>query len=343
MVVLAACSVAPSVAPTPSRPEKTPEPTPGPSLATFALGMSASDLRRWGHLLPDFGAEYYRAWPDEDAVMAMLAEDATFSDPTDGDLVTGTEALQGFVRTIAAAYPDLRYSITDALWGGRRGLFELEVTGIWPPWVPAPANPPPLHEVQILEIDLGQPLVHRAELAMPVAELEMFPLGCFQDNGCSAEYRQLVERYVSAWSSGDEARVAALYRDDATFDDPMLGLREIGAQEIGRLIHVRFGRATDVGFDVLRTYAQTNGYSYPTSRQPLLGAVIGIGLRYRWTGVIGGHQESLESFTLLRYANWTPAGLVDDPDGRIVEELVFHDTGSLASWLDALGTGWPAG
>jgi len=163
----------------------------------------------------------------------------------------------------------------------------------------------------------------------------MFPLGCFRDQGCSDQYQQLVNGYISAWSSGDAAQIAALYRDDAVFTDSMLGLSAEGAQEIGQLGQSRFSPGADIRIDVLDRFVQTNGYGQPYSKHPFVGAIIAAPFQCRVTMTVNGQPTSLESFTFLRYASWTPAGLDTDPDGRIIEERVFHDAASLASWLEA--------
>ncbi len=305
----------------------------GPA-ATLAPALSSTQISQADATTRAFGERYFGAWPVADEISAQLADDAVFSDPTDGDLLTG-KGLTQMLSTMQSAFPDLAYQVNHVFLSTDGALYELEVDGIWPPWVPEPASHPVGHEMQAVRLE-GD-LLGATELAFPVSELEMFPLGCFRDHGCSDQYDQLVTDYVSAWTSGDAKQIAALYRDDAVFTDSLLGLKAEGARQIGSLGQERFGPATDVSIEVLGTYAQTNRYLVSTSAQPFLGAIIGAGVHYRATMSMNGQEVSLESFTLLRYATFSPGGLDTDPDGRIVEERVFHDAASLTSWLQAAG------
>lgn len=314
--------------PAPATPTVVPAtPTIAPVMSTEAIHQVDADRRA-------FGERYFGALPDVQAVSPQLADDATFYDPTDGDLYRGRNLMERLLLTVQGSYPDLDYTIMNVYLSSDGALYQLEATGLWPPWVPTPPDHPPVHEIQAVRLEDG--LLGYTEFAFPVDEMEMFPLGCFRDHGCSDQYEQLVNGYVSAWSSGDAAQIAALYRDDAVFTDSMLGLSAHGAPEIGQLAQTRFGGASDVSIEVLNSYTQTNGYAYPYSKHPYVGAIIAAVVGYRATATVNGQAASLDSFTFLRFASWTPAGLDTDPDGRIVEERVFHDAASLSSWLDAM-------
>ena len=317
LLVTGACSTASS-----------PEPTLAPALSNTEI--SQADVR-----MHDFGERYFNAWPISDEVAPQLADDATFTDPTSGDALAGKASITRMVGLMEVGFPDLDYRIDGVFLSADGALYELEADGLWPPFVPTPANHPPVGEIQATRVE-GD-LLKTTELAFPVSDLEMFPLGCFADHGCSDQYDQWVSDYVSAWSSGDAGKIAALYRDDAVFTDSLLGLDVTGAAEIGRLGQTRFGPAAGVSIEVLGRYAQTDTYKTPYSADPNLGAIIGVGVHYRATMTIDGQEVSLESFALLHYATFTPLGLDADPDGRIVDEQVFHDAESLASWLDAAG------
>lgn len=305
----------------------------GGATPTLASGLSETDINQADTDMRAFGDSYFSAWPGQQAVSPQVADSATFYDPTDGDLFSGKPAIQQLLSTIGRAYPELEYRIENVFLSIDGAVYFLEADGLWPPWVPTPPNHPPVHEIQAVRLADG--LLSSTELAFPVSEMEMFPLGCFRDQRCSNQYQQLVNGYVSAWSSGDAAQIAALYRDDAVFTDSLLGLSAEGAQEIGQLGQTRFGTASDVSIEVLDEYTQTNGYGVPYSDHPFVGAIIAAAIRYRATMTVSGQPTTRESFAFLRFASWRPAGLDTDPDGRIVEERVFHDAASLSSWLEA--------
>ena len=303
--------------------------------AALTPALSSAELSQADASMRDFGERYLGAWPMSDAIAPQLADDATFTDPTSGDALAGKDSVTRMITVMESAFPDLEYRINGMYLAADGALYELEADGLWPPFVPTPANHPPVGEIQAMRVD-GD-LLKATELAFPVSDLELFPLGCFSDHGCSDEYDALVSDYVAAWSSGEAGKIAALYRDDAVFTDSLLGLNVTGAQEIGRLGQTRFGPATRVSIEVLGRYAQTYTYKTPYSGDPYLGSIIGVGIHYRAAMTTEGQEMSLDSFSLLHYATFTPLGLDADPDGRITDERVFHDAASLASWLQAAG------
>lgn len=306
----------------------------GGAVPTLASGLSTTDISQADADVRAFAESYYGAQPNADEVAPQVADDATFYDPTDGDWITGKSSIWQLMMTISGAFPDLAYRVTDVFVSADGALYQLEADGLWPPWVATPPNHPPVHEIQAVHLADG--LLSSTELAFPVSEMEMFPLGCFRDQGCSDQYQQLVNGYISAWSSGDAAQIAALYRDDAVFTDSLLGLSAQGAHQIGQLAQTRFGAEGQVNLEVVDKYAQTYGYGVAYSKHPYVGAVIAAPIRYRATMTVSGQPTTRESFTFLRFASWTPAaGLSTEPDGRIVEERVFHDAASLSSWLEA--------
>lgn len=306
----------------------------GGAVPTLASGWSTTDISQADAHVRAFADSFFGAIPNADEVAPQVADDATFYDPTDGDWIPGRPSIWQLMNTMSGAFPDLAYRVTDVFVSTDGALYQLEVDGLWPPWVATPPNHPPVHEIQAVHLADG--LLSSTELAFPVSEMEMFPLGCFRDQGCSDQYEQLVSGYVSAWSSGDASQIAALYRDDAVFTDSLLGLNAQGAQQIGQLAQTRFGAEGQVNLEIVDKYAQTYGYGVAYSQHPYVGAVIAAAIRYRATITVSGQPTTRGSFTFLRFASWRPgAGLSSDPDGRIVEERVFHDAASLSSWLEA--------
>ncbi len=47
--------------------------------------------------------------------------------------------------------------------------------------------------------------------------------------GGPEQLKEIADKYLAAWASGDKAQISALYHPDAVFSDSMLGLQ---AQEL---------------------------------------------------------------------------------------------------------------
>ncbi len=107
--------------------------------------------------------------------------------------------------------------------------------------------------------------------------------GCLVPDGCGSEVRDLVDRYLAAWSSGDPAEISDLYRDDATFADSLLGLEASGAADIGLLSERRFGSDSTAVCSPSDIYVQTNDGDPATTdnTDPDGGKIAGVALVYR--------------------------------------------------------------
>lgn len=131
--------------------------------------------------------------------------------------------------------------------------------------------------------------------------LEMGSSGCFAPGrGGSEQLQEIVDRYQKAWSSGDKAQIAALYRQDASFSDTMLGLQAQGPAAIAELSDKRFGSASKITFKLIDLYALTNGPDPPTEQLPDQGAIVGLGIHYRRTLAVEGTPKTVEGTHHLR-------------------------------------------
>jgi hypothetical protein len=137
-----------------------------------------------------------------------------------------------------------------------------------------------------------------------------------------AASRGLVDRYLSAWSGRDGRAVGALYGENATLLDSVLGVRRIGRDAIGSF-------AAEHGGAPLRLDAIPGGggpalYGYwPEYRGPLTAYLTYTG--DDGTGCPGGVTAQLQI-----------------EKGRIVAERRYHDVASMRSCVSAseLPDGW---
>jgi hypothetical protein len=165
------------------------------------------------------------------------------------------------------------------------------------------------------------------------SSLELMTFGVFAPGkGGPEQLKEIADRYLAAWASGDKARIAALYHEDASFSDTMLGLQAQGASAIAALGEKRFGAGGPVTFEIIDLYAQTNTYQPPTEQQPKQGAIIAVGIRYRCNQIVDGKPTSVESLTTFQLGTRMGKGLFLfdlDPNGLIHREEVFYDADSL--------------
>jgi hypothetical protein len=154
------------------------------------------------------------------------------------------------------------------------------------------------------------------------------PCGCFANDGCP-KARDIVDRYVSAWTSGESNRIAALHADDAVFSDSLHGIDAIGSEEISSLADERFGSDQEITLEVVAVYARTNDHHAPTEALPEQGAVIGVAIQHR----VLTHDTAeviFESLTAFELGARHSDSFDPHPDGLITREEVFHDSATLA-------------
>jgi photosystem II stability/assembly factor-like uncharacterized protein len=273
---------------------------PPTTSTTVPVAMSKAEIAQWKTDAIAFNDRFYGAWPDADATFTQFADDAAFYDPSNGDFLIE----------------------------GKKAANRLIVDTIWPPWVPEPANHAPVGTLEVFGFRNGQ--VTRYEEWFWAATLEMLGYGVFAPGkGGSEQLQKIADRYVAAWSSGDKARIAALYNKDATFSDTMRGLHAQGPGDIAELAGKRFGSAGKTAFEVIDLYVQTNGPDPPTEQLPKQGAIIGVGIHYRCNLVMDGKSATVEGLTTFELGTRQGSTFAPDPNGLITREEVFYDADSL--------------
>jgi ketosteroid isomerase-like protein len=292
--------------------------------------MSAAEIGQQKTDAAAFVDGFYGAFPDADAMLANFADDATFYDPCDGDfLLKGKRVILGMQRDFNE-YVHAQGGTFDpkALYlSGDAAASSNVMENLWPPWTPEPADIPPTITLEVFRFKNGR--VASWDIWNEAPSLELVSCGCFAPGkGGSEQLQAIAEKYLAAWDSGDKARIAALYHPDAVFTDTLLGLQAQGPTAISELGEQRFWSASDITFEVVDLYAQTNGYPPPTEDQPELGAITAVGIHYRCNLVIEGRPATVDGLTTFQLGT-LQGTFVPDPNGLITREEVFYDADSL--------------
>ncbi len=199
---------------------------------------------------------------------------------------------------------------------------------VWRPGVAEPADHPPMGMLHVLHFKDG--LVAGWDLWWAAATLETWRVGVFAPGrGGSQQLRDMADRYLAAWASGDTARIAALYHEDASFSDTMRGLQAQGPAAIAELSDTRFGSAGTATFEVIDLYAQTNTPYVPIEVLPDRGAITAVGIHNRYTLVVDGRPAPVESLTTFELGTRQAQSFALDPNGLITREEVFYDADNL--------------
>jgi hypothetical protein len=274
-----------------------------------------------------FSDAYHRSWPDIDLALERFANSAVFYDPADGDFIIEGKAvvpmLRGFAAYMAGVEPVMEEVFVSADGACFRALYG---HGYWPPWSVEPADHPPVVGLDVFHFE-GES-VTGLDIWFEDGTLETLGFGCFAANGCP-QLATIVDRYVTAWISGDPSQIAALYDDNATFTDSLLQIDAVGPEEISGIAGARFGEG-DVTLEVVEIYAQTNGPDAPTDTDSEIGEVIAVGLHYRISSP-SADFTSFESLTTFEFGTRQANGFTPHPDGLITREEVFHNPDSLAT------------
>lgn len=287
--------------------------------------VSVAELRDMHAEAVAFADRTQEAWPDIDEHFGEFADEATFYDPSDGDfLVEGRANIIAIHRVMGIVFPDREWETTGLFLSADGAAYHVTWFDLWPPWVPEPAEHPPLEGLELYRFE--DDLVTSNEIWFPSkgVGIEFADAGCFAD-GCLAELLTIADRYLAAWQSRNAGRVAGLYDDHAVFTDSLLGLEAEGADAIGDLADKRFGSVGDITLDVILPYYQTYDTGPPTEEEPEAGRIIGVGIHYRLTASIDGDVTTVDSLTTFDI----------DPQGAITREEVFHDSDSLMATASA--------
>ncbi len=284
-----------------------------------AAVMSGAEIGQWKADAAAFGDRFYGAWPDADAVVAIVdaeyADDAVYYDPSNGEFgIEGKQNIMAACRQFFAVYPDLHPQVTGMYLSTNTAVYRLSEEGA----------------LELYPFKDGR--ATRADHWWSVAGLEAWGDGCFAPGYNGAEQLQeIAERYLDSWSSGEQDRIAALYGEDARFSDTMFGLQAEGSEAIAELGSKRFGPDSTVTFEIIDLYAQTNGTDPPTEQLPEHGAIIGVGIHYRATVVAGSRSATIDGLTTFELGTRIGQAFALDPDGLIDREEVFYDVDSLVA------------
>jgi ketosteroid isomerase-like protein len=277
--------------------------------------ISKAEIQAWQTEKFDFFEENLGAWPDLNMFYAQFAEEAIFTDPTAGDFIEGKDSIVTMFRNMTLFYPNIkietirRFISTDGI------AYDNIWHNLWPPGVDKPVEEHPLRELDLVQFQDN--LVTDYTIMYSKQTQEMIEAGCFAVDKCP-ELQEIVDRYLAAWSSGDEGQVAALYTEEAVFSDSLLGMGTVGSGAIADLASQRFGQIGDITLEEMGLYAQTNGPDAPAGEQPEMGRIVGVGIHYRWNAVVDDESSEVESLTAF-YLN---------EQGLITREEVFHDPDS---------------
>jgi ketosteroid isomerase-like protein len=313
--------------PSPSAASGTP-PTSDPSPdAVTTTEMSHKELVAWAEEAVAFVDRFHANYRDAEATFAGFADDANLFDPSNGDYSVNDKAdLVSSWQGFADGFPDLEMRTRDVFVSPVTVAARVDVFGLWPSEpIPPDARIP---EIRLFRFEDG--MATSFELSYGVDWLEAYAATCggaedcgacfVPETNCGSDLRDLVKKYLEAWSSGDEEAIASLYADDATFTDPGLGIEATGASVIAAIGDGRFWSGHDV-CEPLHVYAQTFGGEGD-------GRIIGVGIHYRcYPGSPG--PWSLEGLAMLELGTRLPDGFEPDPDGLIVREEVLQDAEDL--------------
>ena len=290
--------------------------------------LPAEEIRQLQENATEVADSYWGSWPDSD-VHERVADDVVFWDPADGDFtMEGKAAIAPMLRNWVAYFAAAEPSVEGIMLSADAAAYRYAAPSVmWPPWSAEPPDHPPVVFWDV--IGLEDTTITRYEVWFEDDSLEMLEYGCFATDGCP-KAQEIIDRYLSAWSSRDRDQIAALYADDAVFTDSLFGIDALGSDAISSLADMRFGSDEDTTLEVLAVYAQTNGHHVSTEELPEQGDVIGIALHHR---VLARDTADviLESITAFELGDRHSDSFEPHPDGLIAREEVFHDPAMLVS------------
>jgi ketosteroid isomerase-like protein len=298
----------------------------GTSVATTSAGpptpaLSSAEIDRLAEEAATFAREHLEAWPDVDAFIADYTDDYTFAAPTWSDYRVGGENVIGMLR-LWESMTDYQIDVTAEYVSANGAAFEETWPGLQPPMA-LPPDPPVPSGLAVYLFEGAK--ISREDLWYRAEDNVAYGIGCFAVDECPA-LDDTVGRYITAWSGGDPEEIAALYSEEATFADSILGLYGSGSDAIGELAEQRFGSDSGPTVEVLDLYVWTDGELPPTDRNPEAGRLIGIAIHYRAT-VNGTTQEAIAT---LELGVKTETGFEADAQGLIHREDIYHSLGTLS-------------
>lgn len=304
-----------------------PQPTTTPVTETTneLSNMSVAELH--AHAV-EFSDTYHRSWPDIEFALERFADDVVFYDPADGDfIIEGSTVIVPILRNFVRHFPNVAPVVAEVFVSADGAAYRsVYGHGYWPPWSTEPSGHRPVVDLNVFHFEGDS--VTGFDIWFEDDSLETMGFGCFANNGCP-ELGVIVERYVTAWTSGDPDQIAALYADNATFVDNLNGIAAVGPSEISSTSRARFGQG-DFILEVIAVYAQTNGPGLPTEADLDLGELIAVGLHYRVSSPNGDYAAS-DSLTTFEFGTPRTDGFTPHPQDLITREEVFHNPDTFAN------------
>jgi ketosteroid isomerase-like protein len=278
--------------------------------------MSAAEVGVWQAEALAFNERNLGSWPDLDLSMPEFAEDATVSGPSGGFFIEGKRSISHFFEWWTLGNFQVEIETKRVFVSADSAAFDNIWHNLWPYWADEPPDHPPLKFLDRFQFQDG---LVTSYIIFDLADNHVITeAGCFPVDGCP-ELREIVDRYLAAWSSRDEGQIAALYTEDAVFTDSLLGMEVEGSGAIAALADQRFGSIGDTPLEYIELYAQIDGRYPPTEEEPENGRIVGVGILYQWNALAGGKSSAVESITTFEV----------NPQGLITREEVFHDPDSL--------------
>ena len=219
-----------------------------------------------------------------------LADNATYYDPTDGAFLIERQGVhRPMLRRLFLQYfPNIKAHRQGVYLSGDAVAYAIAMENMWPPGCRSRRIILPSAALEVFRFKDGLVASWDIWFSAPPSR---WSNGVFAPGkGGPKQLQEIVDRYLAAWSSGDKARIAALYQRRPSFSDTMRGLQARGAAAIADLGEKRFGSADAITFKMIDLYAQTNG-PYPPRAATHRGAIIGVGSTtgapWSWTA----HQD----------------------------------------------------
>lgn len=282
-------------------------PTPEPSFVEppGTSSPSATRILQWATDALAFADAFNAAYSDPEAAFVTFADDAKTRDPSNGDyLFDGKAAIVSAWKGLVRGWPDLDARATAVYVTSDSALFATDVDNL---------VEDTLHELRRYRW-AGNRIVE-FELWYRVDQLG----GC-QPDGCAVEAQGFASRYLAAWSGGGADAIAAMYRDDATFSDSLLGIEVEGSAAIAQIADQRFGTGAP-SCSVIDLAGLTNGGE----------RIIGLAIHALCVPASGEPAGGVESVFVLRFGAYAGEGFEVDSGGLVTSEDVYHDAESLAA------------
>jgi ketosteroid isomerase-like protein len=295
-----------------------------PTTETAAPALSQADIASLKSEVNAFGDAFFGQYGDTKVMFAFLAEDATYSDPSNSDFRSGRPAVESDMSLWFQMFPDCAAKRQAMYVSADGAAFAVAVNTIWPP------NPAETWCDELMVFRFRDSRVIGWDLWERASSLKIEGYGVFGPGQDGLErLTEMADRYLKTWASGDKARIAALYHKDASFFDSVRGIQAQGAAAIAEKGAERFGTNGPVTFKVVDLYAETNGMAPPRPQAPDLGAIVALGIHYRCSLVVDGTPKTIDSLVTLDLGTRRNTGFDLDPDGLISREEVFYDADSL--------------